>query len=225
MRFLLPALAAATLLAAAPAAAQTASFDFEEFADTGFDGALTSLTSSDGGLTITITRPGSSFDVNTGATLGLPDFGAPTFGTNSLSPFVNGDDANPAPFVVDFSSAVDSFSLEFGDYGADTDDLVTLSLFAGAGGTGALLGTATFLYGDSAFPVIGSLALAGTGPALSAVFAGGGADFPNSLYYDNFVATGAFSGAIPEPATWAMLIGGIGFTGGALRTRRRTAFA
>lgn len=32
-------------------------------------------------------------------------------------------------------------------------------------------------------------------------------------------------GFVPEPATWAMLIGGIGFTGGALRTRRRTALA
>ena len=29
--------------------------------------------------------------------------------------------------------------------------------------------------------------------------------------------------AVPEPATWAMMIGGIGFAGGALRTRRRSA--
>ena len=31
------------------------------------------------------------------------------------------------------------------------------------------------------------------------------------------------TGAIPEPATWAMMIGGLGFVGGALRHRRRTA--
>lgn len=29
--------------------------------------------------------------------------------------------------------------------------------------------------------------------------------------------------AVPEPATWALMIAGVGFTGGALRTRRRTA--
>jgi hypothetical protein len=33
-------------------------------------------------------------------------------------------------------------------------------------------------------------------------------------------------GAVPEPATWAMMIGGFGLVGGAMRTRRRAvAFA
>lgn len=35
------------------------------------------------------------------------------------------------------------------------------------------------------------------------------------------VATRA-GGVVPEPATWAMMIGGLGLAGGALRTRRRT---
>ena len=222
MRLAVPALAAA-LLAAAPAAAGTSTFTFEGGTNTGFVGAYTTLTLSSGGLDITITRPGATFDVNDGATLALPAIGAPTFGTLSLSPFVTGDDANPAPFVVDFSSGVDSFSVDFGDYGADLDDVFTLSLFSGAGGTGTLLGTGTFTYGASAFPVIGTLLVDASSPALSAVFAGGGAEFPNSLYYDNLTATGAgFAGNVPEPATWALLIGGIGATGGALRRRRVT---
>lgn len=222
MRLALPVIAAA-LLAAAPATAGTSIFTFEGLADTGFTGGYTSLSLSEGGLDITITRPGAAFDINNGATSALPFIGAPTFGTLSLSPFVTGDDTNPAPFVVDFSIGVDSVSIDFGDYGADTDDVFTLSLFAGAGGTGALLGTGTFTYGASAFPTIGTLLVDGSAPAFSAVFRGGGADFPNSLYYDNLTATGAgFAGTVPEPASWALLIGGIGATGGALRRRRVT---
>ncbi len=33
------------------------------------------------------------------------------------------------------------------------------------------------------------------------------------------------NGVVPEPGTWALMILGFGITGGALRTRRRTAFA
>jgi hypothetical protein len=32
----------------------------------------------------------------------------------------------------------------------------------------------------------------------------------------------AVSGAVPEPATWAMMIAGFGFIGGTMRVRRRT---
>jgi hypothetical protein len=31
--------------------------------------------------------------------------------------------------------------------------------------------------------------------------------------------------AFPEPASWAMMVGGFGFVGGAMRGRRRTAVA
>ena len=33
------------------------------------------------------------------------------------------------------------------------------------------------------------------------------------------------TGDVPEPATWAMMIGGMGLAGGALRSRRKVAFA
>lgn len=40
----------------------------------------------------------------------------------------------------------------------------------------------------------------------------------NSLEVDNL----ALGGAVPEPATWAMMIGGVGMVGGAMRRRRGT---
>ena len=33
----------------------------------------------------------------------------------------------------------------------------------------------------------------------------------------------AVGGAVPEPASWALMLGGFGFVGGAMRSRRRTA--
>ena len=49
------------------------------------------------------------------------------------------------------------------------------------------------------------------------------------VHYDNIVAGGntykfdlsASGGAVPEPASWAMMLGGIGLVGGAMRRRRR----
>jgi hypothetical protein len=32
----------------------------------------------------------------------------------------------------------------------------------------------------------------------------------------------AFNSAVPEPSTWAMMIGGFGIVGGAMRRRRST---
>jgi hypothetical protein len=36
----------------------------------------------------------------------------------------------------------------------------------------------------------------------------------------NLVLTASTAGAVPEPATWAMMIGGMGVVGGAMRRRR-----
>ncbi|WP_293907435.1 PEPxxWA-CTERM sorting domain-containing protein [Phenylobacterium sp.] len=44
-----------------------------------------------------------------------------------------------------------------------------------------------------------------------------------SADFDNIVAT-PFGGAVPEPSTWALTIGGFGLAGATLR-RRRAAIA
>ena len=52
---------------------------------------------------------------------------------------------------------------------------------------------------------------------------GGGADY---VAYDDVTFGSATPGGVPEPATWAMLIGGFGVVGGALRRQRvRVSFA
>ena len=42
------------------------------------------------------------------------------------------------------------------------------------------------------------------------------------LKIDNLTVTGGLPSAVPEPATWAMMIVGFGLAGGAVRARRRT---
>lgn len=46
---------------------------------------------------------------------------------------------------------------------------------------------------------------------------------PLGLSYDNF--SFQVSNAVPEPATWAMMIGGFGLVGAAMRRRQRVAYA
>ena len=46
---------------------------------------------------------------------------------------------------------------------------------------------------------------------------GDGNDYVGNIRFD------AVAGVVPEPATWAMMIGGIGFAGGSLRARRTRA--
>ncbi|QXQ08525.1 PEPxxWA-CTERM sorting domain-containing protein [Sphingosinicellaceae bacterium] len=38
-------------------------------------------------------------------------------------------------------------------------------------------------------------------------------------------STADFLGFVPEPATWALMLGGFGFVGTALRRQRRTGYA
>lgn len=47
---------------------------------------------------------------------------------------------------------------------------------------------------------------------------GGGA----GVKLDNILVGGDMPSAVPEPASWAMMIAGFGLTGGAIRSRRRT---
>ena len=192
--------------------AQAATFTFESATPTALprNGALTSYSETNAGLTLTITRPNNAFDLvsNTGSQAGKPA----GWGLVSLDPFV---DQTGSPFVADFSSPITNFSVQFGDYGADSVDTLVANFYAGAGGTGALIGTATQTFDALTFPDFATLTFSSGAPFQSVVFMGGTTDFPHSVFYDNFAA-----GGVPEPASWALMIAGFGLAGAAMRSRR-----
>ena len=203
---LLFVLTAASALAATPVSAQT--FDFESLASTS-GGAYTSLSQTNSGLTMTLSRAGGlGFDISSAVT--------PSFGSRSLSPFAN---PGSGPFTADFSSDLSFISVDMGDFAPSDSDTFTLSIFSGLGGTGTLLGSSSFAYGSAGFPTTGTLTAASLVPFRSAIFNGGSNEFPNSVYYDNIVARPTVAG-VPEPSTWAMLLLGFGLIGGAMRRRR-----
>ncbi|HVL38238.1 MAG TPA: hypothetical protein VM328_02495 [Fimbriimonadaceae bacterium] len=164
------------------------------------------------GVTVVITRSsGLPFDLvdNTSAgQTGKP----PTWGGVSLDPFF-------APtagdyFIATFSHYVSGVSIDFGDYGGDTDHAF-LSAFSGMGATGAFLGGDAALW-TGTFPSFGFLTYTQLTPGIRSIAFGNlpGDDFVPSLFFDNLSLRGV---AIPGPA--AALVFGVGLLG---RRRRRS---
>ena len=142
--------------------------------------------------------------------------------TNTMSNGPNGTrswlaDGSPRPeFRADFSgSGATSVSVDLGDFNRDADTLF-LEIFDSAD---VLLDSVTLLIGG-ADETMHTLSLGGVGIAY-ALFGGRAPSADgNSIYADNITFT--LGGAVPEPATWAMMIAGFGLVGGAMRRRERT---
>lgn len=83
--------------------------------------------------------------------------------------------------------------------GIKANSVVTSTIFVGADAAGTF---ATFTFAD--FVNLSSLTITGS------------QDYPE-FALDNVVLN---AGAVPEPATWTMMIGGFGMVGGAMRRRR-----
>jgi hypothetical protein len=148
-------------------------------------GLLTSLSDTKSGLTISLRRGASSFDIvsNTG-TQQKPS----VFGQRSLDPFVSPND--PTPFTVDFSRGVYSVSVAMGDYGQDDNDTLSLRAYSGQNASGTLLALRTDTLpsnGDRfAFKV---LTVSSSTPIRSITMQGGTSSFRNSVFYDNLEVT------------------------------------
>lgn len=208
----------ALLVVGSPARAQIV-FDFESVLPVLSLNPTTvsSVTQTVSGLTVTIYRTsGAVIDV-----WDLSFFSGPaSWGSRSLGTFI---DLTDDYLVANFSAPVGGVgvSVEFGDYGADSDDTVLLEAFSGLDATGSSLGSASSSWGGGDFFLgesPGTIGVAASG-IRSIRFKGGSFQFPQSLYWDNLTVQQQRD-IVPEPGALAMLAG-LGVAGVGLLFRRR----
>jgi len=167
--------------------------------------SLASLQLTSGGVTLTITREnGGTFNVFD--PIGFP----PSFGDRVLPLFASADNA---AFLINFSEPIYLFGLDFGNIGAENDE-VTISAYSDLDQAG-LIDSEAFDYPGLSFPAFETVAIGGPIPAQSVRVLVGNA--PMTIYFDNFVVDTA--APVPEPAL--LLLVASGMAGVGLRRRRR----
>lgn len=133
-------------------------------------------------------------------------------------------------FFLDSNSATLNYAAGFTTgfsffYTSSTD--ATVNVWSGLDATGTLLGSivvsAQFTDGCTGDPngTFCNWTAAGvnfSGTAMSIDFGG----TANQTAYDNITFGSAIPGGVPEPASWALMLGGFGLVGSSLRSRTRT---
>jgi hypothetical protein len=160
-----------------------------------------SLSQTVGGITLTVTTEGGgNAEIRNLSSFSI----VPVWGSRTLSPFLNTSSA----LILTFSAPIDSISVEFGDFGADSDTNFLMQGYSGANLGGALLGSTnspTWGLADiQSNPA--SVATLNAAGMQSIRLIGGSTGFPNSLFYDNITVT---ESGIPEPGTYALTAGAL----------------
>lgn len=198
-KFLLPAIGSALLVAAAPSQAATTVLTFDDISEG------TVATNQYTGLTIS---GGSVLTQNSGLNSIYPPFSTPNVLYNYSSNTIG----------IDFTSPVDSV----GGYITGSTSVI-LSVFSGGTLLGTIATSGANYTGSGGTPnAFLNLAFSNITSATFRAATGGG----NSFTLDNLTVGGTIinnTGAVPEPATWALMILGFGAIGASMRRRRPMA--
>ena len=192
-------------MVSAPAFSATA-FDFQGVTS-GYYAQSLSLT--EGAVTLTVTPEG-----NPDGYVLVQDWFIPGIGLGAIGTKTKPVDVQQfSKLRFSFNVAIDSITFNFGDGGGDDDgDAVIVAYDAGDN----ILGTASKtipVYEQSSL----SLTLDFAGARSFVVSSGAGLWNENSVWWD--IASYRVGGAVPEPASWAMMIGGFALAGAAIRRR------
>lgn len=152
---------------------------------------------------------GTNFTFPTGSTAG--QYVAPTGDTTPYLAILGGGNAS-----ITFGTGVKSFSFDYST--VDTYNNIQIRYADG----GIQNYTGTFVLGSLPTGVTsGSFIVNGDGRAIGGLTLSTSA---NSFEVDNLATSGSL-GTVPEPASWAMMIVGLGLVGASSRSRRRTVAA
>lgn len=212
---LIAAAIAATSLAAVPA---SAAITWTDWTQTGTSGGTTTVFGNAGSTGVTFTGTGVSFVQTSGGT----DYWHTGTAWDSTIAAPTGSDIialnGAGTKTITFSSAVSTAYIALmswqGQSFTSTSNFSFVGLVRGCGYWGC--GTPTTVTANS-FTTGGELhgVIQFSGPITSIQFADGN----NENWHG--ITVGIDNGAVPEPATWAMMIGGFGAIGSAMRLRRR----
>jgi hypothetical protein len=120
--------------------------------------------------------------------------------------------------------AADAFKFNFGPYIFTlADDPLAMVQYNNGGFNGFVFNTVFALEGvDYLFSMNGgSIKVTTAADPLGQSYLNGYTNIGNQSLTNSTAYTLATPGAVPEPATWAMMLLGLGLVGGALRSRRR----